>query len=396
MRLKVGLRPLKRILLERMGSVLALGLSVAAPALGCTIFVLTDGSRALFFNNEDWSNTRSRMWFVPAGPGRYGCAYVGFDDGVAQGGVNTKGVAFDWVAGYREAWPDDSRLKRASGKPCERMLETCATVDEAIAFYRQHWEPGFAKARILIADNTGASVIIGAKGGKLLVECSRQNRGFGFCDPRLGAMLAKTPVPTVSNGAAILRACLQTGPTPTRYSNVYDLKSGGIFLFENPERDSSVKLKLAAELAKGGHYYDIPQIRTQVTQLPVPLLRNMQRFFLGRVQPIPDKEPDVTKRLRAVFQAAAVNGTLCAEDYAAEFWRDLSIQQADFRDEFKRLGDLVSMELVDRWDEDGRRNYRYRTEYQNATLLQHFVLDERNRIALMQSEDIELKRGARP
>ena len=193
----------------------------------------------------------------------------------------------------------------------------------------------------------------------------------------------------------MMRACLQPGETPTRYSNVFDLKSGDIFLFENPERDSSFKLNLAAELAKGGHYYDIPQVRKQIAQPLAPLLHNMKRFFLGRVQPIPDKELDVTKQLRAVFQAAAAGGALRAGDYTAEFWRELSIQQQDFRVEFKRLGGFVSMALLDRWDEDGRRNHRYRTEYQNATLLQHFVLDHRNRIALMQSEDIELKTGAR-
>ena len=395
MRINVGLRPLKRIPLKQVSSVLAFSFFLAAPVLACTIFVLTDGSRALFFNNEDWSNTRSRIWFVPASPGRYGCAYVGFDDGTAQGGINTKGVAFDWVAGYMEDWHDDPTMKRAPGKPCERMLETCATVDDAIAFYRQHWEPGFSKARILVADSTGASVIIGADGGKLLVERSTQSRGFGFCDPKLRRILAKPPVPTVSNGAAIMRACLQPGETPTRYSNVFDLRSGDIFLFENPERDSSFKLNLAAELAKGGHYYDIPQVRKQTTQPLAPLLHNMKRFFLGRVQPIPDKEPDVTKQLRAVFQAAAAGGAPRADDYTAEFWRDLSVQQQDFQAEFKRLGGFISMTLLDRWDEDGRRNYRYRTEYQNATLLQHFVLDDRNRIALMQSEDIELKTGAR-
>ena len=394
MTVNAGLRPLKRMPLARMGSLLTLGFLIAAPVLACTIFVLTDGAHTLFFNNEDWSNTRSRIWFVPAGPGRYGCAYVGFDDGAAQGGINTKGVAFDWVAGYVENWPDDPTMKRAPGKPCERMLETSATVEDAIAFYRQYWEPGFSKARILVADSTGASAIIGADGGKLLIERPRQSRGFGFCDPKLRKILANPPAPTVSNGSAIMRACLQPGETPTRYSNVYDLKSGDIFLFEHPERDSNVKLNLAAELAKGGHYYDLPQIRNQITQSPVPLLRNMKRFFLGRVQPIPDKEPAVTKHLRAVFQAAAAGGALRADDYTAEFWKDLSVQQQDFRAEFKRLGGFVSIALIDRWDEDGQRNYRYRTEFQNATLLQHYVLDDRNRIALMQSEDIELKPDA--
>jgi hypothetical protein len=55
-----------------------------------------------------------------------------------------------------------------------------------------------------------------------------------------------------------------------------------------------VKLNLAEELAKGGHYYDIPKIRQQLTKPPMPLLRNMKRLSLSQVQPIPDKEPGVT------------------------------------------------------------------------------------------------------
>ncbi|HTG45773.1 MAG TPA: hypothetical protein VK633_14725, partial [Verrucomicrobiae bacterium] len=50
-------------------------LSVAARA--CTIFVLTDGTRSLFCNNEDYSNAKTRLWFIPAGQGYYGCAYLG-------------------------------------------------------------------------------------------------------------------------------------------------------------------------------------------------------------------------------------------------------------------------------------------------------------------------------
>jgi hypothetical protein len=206
-------------------------------------------------------------------------------------------------------------------------------------------------------------------------------------------MLGKAPEPTVQNGAAILRACLQAGETATKYSSVYDLKSGGIFLFDTPGRDSNVRLQLAAELARGGHYYDIPQIRRQLSQPPLPLLRNMKRLFLSQVQPVPDKEPGVTRRLGAVLRAAA-GGTIRAGDYTSEFWNRFSPGQEEFQAELKQLGGLVSIALVERWDEDGRRNYRYRTEFQNATLLQHYVLDERNRIALIQSDDIELKPGA--
>ena len=49
--------------------VLALALCgfISVPVHACTIFVLTDTNRALFCNNEDWSNPRTRIWFVPAG-----------------------------------------------------------------------------------------------------------------------------------------------------------------------------------------------------------------------------------------------------------------------------------------------------------------------------------------
>lgn len=50
------------------------------PSEACTICVLTDDRQALFCNNEDWSNPKRRIWFIP-GDGHYGCVYVGFDNG---------------------------------------------------------------------------------------------------------------------------------------------------------------------------------------------------------------------------------------------------------------------------------------------------------------------------
>ena len=74
--------------------------------------------------------------------------------------MNTKGLAFDWVAGFKEKWERDPKLKKVKGNPAERMLESCASVEEAIAFFQSHWEPSFSYAKILIADSTGAGEII--------------------------------------------------------------------------------------------------------------------------------------------------------------------------------------------------------------------------------------------
>jgi hypothetical protein len=119
----------------------------------------------------------------------------------------------------------------------------------------------------------------------------------------------------------------------------------------------------------------------------------MKRFLVDEFKPIPDKEPQVTERFHAIMQDASV-GTTKAEDYTAELWKEFSPKQAEMQADLKRLGKLLSMTLVGRWDEAGQRSYRYRTEFENATLLQRFVLDGQNRIALIRSESIETKPGA--
>ena len=119
-------------------------------------------------------------------------------------------------------------------------------------------------------------VIIGAKDGKLQVEQENQCRGFGFGRRTLDAALATNSEPTVANGFKIVHDCRQTGEYATKYSNIYDLKSGDIFLYPLSERDGEVKFNLAAELKKGGHYYDMPQIKEQLAQAPRPLLLNMK------------------------------------------------------------------------------------------------------------------------
>jgi hypothetical protein len=53
--------------IRRAGMALVLaGLAFASlPLPACTIIVLTDTNRALFCNNEDWSNPKTRIWFLP-------------------------------------------------------------------------------------------------------------------------------------------------------------------------------------------------------------------------------------------------------------------------------------------------------------------------------------------
>jgi hypothetical protein len=64
--------------------------------------ILVDEKSVVFCNNEDWSNSKTRIWFVAAAPGKSGCAYVGFDTPFGQGGMNERRLAYDWVAGFND------------------------------------------------------------------------------------------------------------------------------------------------------------------------------------------------------------------------------------------------------------------------------------------------------
>ena len=244
----------------------------------CTIFVLTDENRTLFFNNEDYSNPATRIWFLPSSKKHYGAAYVGFDNNWAQGGVNSAGLAFDWVAGYQEQYVPDSKLIKARSNPSEKMLKSCATVSEAIAFYKKYREPSFTYARMMIADKSGASVIIGARNGELYFDLSNQSRGFGYGEEVLNEFLKKAPQPSIESGLPILQACLQQGKYATKYSSVYDLNSGEIFLAFSDSQEAEIKMNLSTELTKGGHYYDMPDIKKQISEAPRSL-RGIKRLI---------------------------------------------------------------------------------------------------------------------
>jgi hypothetical protein len=354
--------------------------------------ILKNGQRVLFCNNEDWRNPKTRIWFVPGSKGRYGCVYVGYDDSWARGGMNTKGVACDWVGGFAEQWqPDPSTCVR--GNPTERMLESCATTEEAISFFRSHHEPDFVRSKVLVADANGVSVIIGATDGTLQVEKADGSRCFGYNSAKAGEWLAESDEPTVSNAAGLLQACLQQGQYATKYSNIFDLRSGDIYLYQFHKQVQPAKLNILTELRKGGHYYDMTQIHAQLVQGPIPLLACMKPFFLDDFPLIVDPTPNQTQHIRSVL-LGAISGQMCPEDYTPELWKAMSASQKEIRSDIARYGDFVSIALVGRQKDARGHSDHYRIEFQKVILLMHYVLDSHNKIASIQSEGAERKPGA--
>ena len=234
------------------------GLSTPA----CTTFLLAGSDHVLFCNNEDSKYSHTRVWFVPAANGRLGCVYVGLWNEWAQGGMNSKGVAFDGVAGISldgvtNAVPVaiQSKMVKVRGNPSERMLESCGSVDEAVSFYQSHGEPTFSYATIVVADRTGAIAVIGNKAGRLHFSKGAGPAAWGWNGGLAAELIAQDSTPVIPNAAAILDAARSRDEYATKYSNVFDLTTGDIVLFDFSRGSSGITFRLAEELGKGRHHF---------------------------------------------------------------------------------------------------------------------------------------------
>lgn len=370
---------------------------ISFSATPCTIFVLTDRHRTWFFNNEDYLIPTTFLWFRPSGSDHLGCAFVGFDNGVAQGGLNEKGLAFDWVAGPPENWSPDESLERVQGFSSERMLETCSTVPEAVAFYQKFYEPVFSYAKILIADKTGASVVIGGHNGELHFEKSVQSRGFGFGQQILSKRLPSIGKPDLAEGISMLQACKQQGVYATKYSNVFDLRSGEIHLIGFSKNRPDISINLRTELNKGSHHYDIPRIHEQLSQACRMLLPRMERFLSDGYQAVPDSNPELTKKVRRVIQETLDN-KLNKNDYSSAYWKQIllhPIYRGLLGLGIKSLGALQKVTPVKHSREAHIYTNLYVIEFEKAKIVQQFFFDNHGRISLVQIEKAEQKKRGR-
>ncbi|RLD05044.1 MAG: hypothetical protein DRI65_09600, partial [Chloroflexota bacterium] len=62
---------------------------------GCTVIYGVDEENVLGGNNEDFTDSETRIWFLPPEDGKFGRALVGYDSFIWQGGMNDQGLFFD-------------------------------------------------------------------------------------------------------------------------------------------------------------------------------------------------------------------------------------------------------------------------------------------------------------
>ena len=237
------------------------------PAPACTGICAKSKNLVLVGNNEDWSNPRTRVWFVPAEKGAYGRMFVGFDNGFPQGGMNDQGLFFDGFATpHLEVAPTPDR-ELYFGNPATKALAECATVDEVVRLFDKYARPN--RAVLFFADRHGDAVAIEPEAAVrkkdwFFVQTnfyqSRTPPGTETC-PRFKIA---TRMLEESRGAIsvdlfrrILAATHQEGNAPTQYSNIYDLTARVMYLYHFHNFENVVRIDLAEELRKGPHKLEI-------------------------------------------------------------------------------------------------------------------------------------------
>jgi Acyl-coenzyme A:6-aminopenicillanic acid acyl-transferase len=249
---------------------------MAPPSYSCTIFSVEDNGAVYAGNNEDWKNNKTYIWFVPGNDGSYGAVYFGFNNGYPQGGMNEKGLFFDWAALPSRKEADFGPEKPMFGKIITlEIMEKCATVDQALKYFTDYHYSPLKSSHILIADGNGDSAIVEL--GKNGLEIIRKNKkyqvitNFYTTDPNYKM---KDACPryqkaedlldgidlSEKNIRNILQQTQQYGPFPTQYSYILDLKDKKILLFNSHDFKTPVTFDLNEELKTKKHAYRISSL----------------------------------------------------------------------------------------------------------------------------------------
>ena len=241
------------------------------PTHGCTIFVAARDGIVLAGNNEDNAvtfNPDTRIWFLPPEHDRYGIMFLGYADGIPQGGMNDHGLFFDGATlptgaqlllGDRngktailEFTPEkhSAAPKGEGNQLLDTMMSHCATVEEALGVLTPWLDQLGARYHVLrgagdyqVATNFQQSITPPGK-----ITCKRYQAAT--------KMLSERSPLSVDLFRSILQATHQVGqegPVTTFYSNICDLKNGVIYLYYRGDFDKVVELHLAEELKKGRH-----------------------------------------------------------------------------------------------------------------------------------------------
>jgi len=215
----------------------------------CTGVFACDGSRALFGNNEDWSDPLTYIW-TESRAGAYDRIYLGYGDFFPQGGINERGLCFDGFATVHNPVTPDSTLPDLPWNYVDIVMSDFSTVTEVADYLLAHDRTTMANYQLFFADSTGTSLI--AEGDSLVwIEGDWQVcTNFYQTEPEIGGwpcwryqtateMLESMDLLDHDYIRDILDAC---HVSLTQYSNIFDLRQKTLRIFHQGDYSTYVHL----------------------------------------------------------------------------------------------------------------------------------------------------------
>ena len=251
-----------------------IGFLCGKPVFSCTGFVVSSPEFVLVGTNEDYiiSYTDTVVRVRPGSKGKYGCLLIGFKrQDFSMEGMNDQGLFFDMFTVPSFEWVHDPDKLDYEGFLERKMLEECADVEEAIAFYKSYNHPGMGSVfyQILVADKSGKAAAI--SWGVDDVEITRKDKdyfvitNFFLLHPERGHypcwryMTATEMIKSASEYShALCRSVLENVHLDSNFSTVCSLKSGDMNVYNNHNFDEYIKFNIFDELAKGRYDYQLP------------------------------------------------------------------------------------------------------------------------------------------
>ncbi|MHA1966163.1 MAG: hypothetical protein ACW964_00050 [Candidatus Hodarchaeales archaeon] len=267
--------------------VLSLIVGTLQPTIACTIVSISKGDKVFFGNNEDWTNPNTYIWFELPKEGKFGGVYVGFDDYFSQGGMNENGLCFDANALPKMTLNNHPERLRPLKWVVKLIMEEESNISQVIqAAQEYNWGTSMAY-QVHFADASGDAVVI-SPGTDGELNFTRMNANDGFIvstnfnlgyPPNGWIPCWRYPIATEMAGNIehpnnltmeairdILEATHSEGTYATRYSNIFDLVTRDIYIYQNSNFTEVVKLNLDEELAKGNtKHIQISSLFLQIT-----------------------------------------------------------------------------------------------------------------------------------
>ena len=251
------------------------------PAFSCTIFSIKKNQKVYVGNNEDWYIPYAKYRVLKGEENTFGRIIFSYNDNWGQGGMNEKGLFFDWILNTSETnnWKNDPLKKDYKGNLSEKILAECSSVKEALTYFKEYNEPIFKISHIVLVDTSGHTAFVAWQENKInITDCK------GLCAQGYGAKKAVDKYIEIDGGIdrekikGLLDEAHQEGEFPTLYSNIYDLKEREIYLYNFHNYDEEVKINLAEALKLGEHSRELKDIFK--TQIPRKEFRKLQRVYL--------------------------------------------------------------------------------------------------------------------